>query len=221
MKKIGLVTIGQSPRVDLTPEVKAILGNKVEIVEKGALDGLTLEQVKELYPQKDDEVLVSRMADGTEVKVSERVIFPKLVNQIKNLEAENIQVIFLACTGKFPDFESKSLVIRPQLVLLATVSAIGKNSKLGVIVPDEAQKKFALKRWGNVAKDVIVTSGSPYGGLTQVEDAAEKLSSADVDIVVMDCIGYTLEMKDRVWKMLKKPVILARSITTKVISELI
>ncbi len=36
---IGTVTIGQSPRVDLIPELRAILGEEVQIIEAGALDG--------------------------------------------------------------------------------------------------------------------------------------------------------------------------------------
>jgi 3-methyladenine DNA glycosylase AlkD len=45
-KKIGMITIGQSPRVDIVPEMQEILGTDVEILEAGALDGLTLEEVK-------------------------------------------------------------------------------------------------------------------------------------------------------------------------------
>jgi protein AroM len=44
--KVGTLTIGQSPRIDIIPEIRDVLGPSVEIVEKGALDGLNLEQVK-------------------------------------------------------------------------------------------------------------------------------------------------------------------------------
>jgi len=46
MKEFGLVTIIQAPRVDLTPKIKMILGDGFNIYKKGALDGLTLEEVK-------------------------------------------------------------------------------------------------------------------------------------------------------------------------------
>lgn len=36
----------------------------------------------------------------------------------------------------------------------------------------------------------------------------------------MDCIGYTLNMKNEVHEILNKPVVLARSISAKVLSEL-
>ena len=34
MKKIGAITVGQSPRVDLIPEIQPILGDSVEIIQR-------------------------------------------------------------------------------------------------------------------------------------------------------------------------------------------
>lgn len=52
MKKFGLVTIGQAPRIDLTPDIRKILGSGYETYEKGALDGLQLEEVKKYHLMK-------------------------------------------------------------------------------------------------------------------------------------------------------------------------
>ncbi|MEM3735736.1 MAG: AroM family protein [Candidatus Bathyarchaeia archaeon] len=49
--KIGLITIGQSPRNDVTPMLKAMLGQAVQLVEKGALDNLTKDEVNRLAPR--------------------------------------------------------------------------------------------------------------------------------------------------------------------------
>ncbi|MCR4429526.1 MAG: AroM family protein [Tepidanaerobacteraceae bacterium] len=221
MKKIGLLTIGQAPRVDLVPEIKTVLGEDVEIIERGALDGLTIKEVEALYPRQDDEVLVTRMADGTEVKVAEREIFPRLKEKIKNLEAEGINTIFLACTGEFPSFDSASLIVRPQKVLHHVVSSLAEGLTLGIIIPDERQVVSAKERWSTVASKVIVEPGSPYAGMENIEKAAKLLATSGVDLVVMDCMGYTLQMKDVVLQHVKKPVILARSIVAKVVSELL
>ena len=41
MRRVGLVTIGQSPRVDVVPEIKEVLRDvEVEVVECGALECL-------------------------------------------------------------------------------------------------------------------------------------------------------------------------------------
>ena len=49
--KIGLITIGQSPRVDVVPEMVQILGD-VDIIECGALDNLTAEEIQKLAPKE-------------------------------------------------------------------------------------------------------------------------------------------------------------------------
>lgn len=221
MKKVGLLTIGQAPRVDLVPEMKMILGKYVEIVEKGALDGLTLDEVKLLYPKEDNEVLVTRMADGTEVKVSEKEIIPRVKNQIKRFEAEGINTVILACTGEFPAFDSSCLIIRPQRVLHHVVSAISEDLTLGVIIPDQRQVEATKEKWAKVTSKVIVEPASPYRQMEDIERAAKLLKESDVDIVLMDCMGYTFKMKDLVQKSIEKPVILARSIVAKVASELV
>ena len=50
MTKVGLITVGQAPRSDVVPDMAAILGGDVEIVEAGALDGLSREQIAPLAP---------------------------------------------------------------------------------------------------------------------------------------------------------------------------
>lgn len=219
--KIGLVTIGQAPRVDLVPEIRSILGNNIEIAEKGALDNLTLNEVKGLYPEKDDDMLVTRMKDGTEVKVSEQYIYPKIVDKIKEFENDGIKIILLACTGEFPEFSSDSLVIRPQKVLYNVVNALAQNSILGVIVPNKLQINAAKMRWSDSALKVVVEQGSPYGEIEGIKRAAEKLAMKNADMIVMDCIGYTLKMKEIVKEKTGRPVILARTITSRVIQELL
>ena len=48
--KIGAVTIGQSPRVDIHPDVLPILGKNTELVECGCLDGMTKQQIEQAAP---------------------------------------------------------------------------------------------------------------------------------------------------------------------------
>jgi protein AroM len=43
----------------------------------------------------------------------------------------------------------------------------------------------------------------------------------NVDLIVLDCIGYTLKMKEKLKEMTGKPVLLPRSILARVIRELI
>ena len=50
MKKIGAITVGQTPRTDLIPEIAPILGDSIEIIQMGGLDGLTKEEIQTMTP---------------------------------------------------------------------------------------------------------------------------------------------------------------------------
>ena len=76
-KKLAVITIGQSPRVDMTDDVRSRLPQDIEMVEYGALDPYTLQEVTERFrPLPGDEVLVSRMRDGRQAKFAGRCVNP-------------------------------------------------------------------------------------------------------------------------------------------------
>lgn len=221
MKEIGLLTIGQAPRMDITQEIEIVLGKNVNIKEKGALDGLTLQEVQKLCPGEPDGTLVTRMADGTSVKVAEEHVIPRLQNKIHQFENEGIKIIYLACTGEFPSVSSKVLMIRPQKVLYHVVGSMAVDRSLAVLIPDENQTAAAERRWGGLAKDIIVKAVSPFGEASQIERVSNEISNNEVDLVIMDCMGYSIKMKDTVHAIVRKPVINARSLTAKIVGDII
>ena len=60
MIKVGAITIGQSPRTDVTQDILPLLGDQVELLQAGGLDGLTREEIEAFQPGPDDYVLISR-----------------------------------------------------------------------------------------------------------------------------------------------------------------
>jgi len=215
--KVGFITIGQSPRVDVVPEIKPYLAD-VEIIECGALDGLTLEEIKELAPKEGEYVLVSRLRDGTQVRLSREKIVKRLQECIKKLEKE-VDIIGVLCTGEFPELTSKKLLVEPSLLLLKTVESLGV-SKLGVVVPDPDQIEMNKRKWSNIADTIKVQSVSPYlGEKDELIRAAQELK--DCDLIVLDCIGYNFNAKKLVKKITKTPVVLPRTLMARVIGELL
>ena len=101
--KIGAVTIGQSPRVDVTPDMLPILGDQVELIQAGALDGLSKAEIELMAPKEDDYVLVSRLNDGTFAKFGKSFILERMQTCISELEEQGASLIMLFCAGTFPD----------------------------------------------------------------------------------------------------------------------
>ena len=221
MKELGLLTIGQAPRFDFVSEIKGIIGEGYNIVEKGALDGLTYDEVKKFYPVGEDETLVTKMADGVSVKVADKYIIPRLQDKIYEFEKQGINVIYLACTGEFPPILSKALIIQPRKVLYHVVNSIADNLILGILIPDENQVMTFKEIWSKVSKDAIIEVASPYEDISQIENASYRLKQKGVDLVIMDCMGYSVDMKNIVASIIGKPVINAKSITAKIIGDII
>jgi protein AroM len=219
-KIIGTVTIGQSPRTDIIPELTAILGSEVKIKEAGALDGLSKEEIAAFAPREGDYVLVTRLADGSSVKVAEQYITPRLREKIETFFTEGIDVVALLCTGEFELF-GKGLLVRPQPILNNVTAAIATGLKIGVISPAADQIPQSKKRWQQVGTGQVMVAASPYGDPAELDEAAQILKEKQVQLVVLDCMGYTLAMQDKVRQITGAPVILARGIFGRVLKELI
>ncbi|MFQ5795424.1 MAG: AroM family protein [Candidatus Bipolaricaulia bacterium] len=222
--RIGAITIGQSPRDDVVSELKGLITSKdIEVVEKGALDRFSLEAVKRLAPRKDDEVLVTRMRDGTEVTIGKRAILEELQKQINALNAEGVDGIAMLCSGAFPRLRSKRPLIMLDNLVYGFLASIVFEGKLGFIVPSHRQIAGLGQDFQRRGFQAAGVEASPYGHdtMTAITQAAKSLKEAGVDLVVMNCIGYDLAMKHRVKGIVNKPVLLVRSILAKSISELL
>ncbi len=219
--KIGAITIGQAPRTDMTKDMTDILSDDITLVEFGALDDYTLEEVRRQFaPKSGDTVLVSRMRDGSQVKLSEKAILPLIQECIDKAQRSGVCAILLLCTGAFPEFTSDRLILKPQPIFHSLASTLAGGKRVGLIVPDQAQKNQVQKRWQDSGIDVTLAIGSPYKGLEEVLAAAEELNGEDVAFICLDCMGFTVEMKKRVSQITGKPVLLPRTLMARILDEL-
>ena len=147
MTTVGLITVGQAPRSDVVPDMATILGGDVEIVEAGALDGLTREQIDHLAPEGDDEILVTRLADGSSVFVGKTKMIPRIEAKIAALEDRGVALNVLLCTGEFPRLRARRPFLEPQQLLLGLLRAMVFPGRLGVLTPSERHVPQTIARW--------------------------------------------------------------------------
>lgn len=219
-RKIGVVGIGQSPRDDLIPEIYDLCGG-VELVERGALDGLSLEEIKQLAPEPGDYVLVTRLRDASSVRVAKKHIHPRVEKHINDLVKQGMDGILLLCTGEFPDYQSGKLILYPQRLLKNFVNSIAANRVCGILTPDASQVKQTTSKWhNNGVQNVVVQPATPYGDIKNVREAARALKQQGAELVVMDCMGYNIEMKELVSEVTGLPVVLPRTLAARAVAEL-
>lgn len=216
---LGAVTVGQSPRDDVMAEMRRVLGVGVQILQVGALDEVSGVELSTSGATGDGRVLVSRMRDGTEVKIGEAFIVPRVQRCIESLE-DRVQAIVLLCTGSFPSLRSSTPLLFPDRILRHLVIAVGAG-RLGVLTPAPEQVGAQRERWRCVVPHVVVHAASPYGPPDHIRRAAGALARAGVDLLVMDCIGYTHAMKKELQAALGCPIVLASSMVARVLGELV
>jgi protein AroM len=218
---LGLVTIGQSPRDDVMPQIMPYLPDHVDIRQVGALDGLGGDELAELARDLDGYVLHTRLRDGSTITVGREQIVSLIQARIDQLEGDGADLILLMCTGEFPTLRSDVLLVEPDRLLVSVVGGLGPR-KMAVFVPLPSQAEATDEKWEAVEAEKVYVAASPYRDLTETAQATEGLQErASIDLVVMDCMGYTEAHRQLVVKAMDKPVILAASLAARVVGELL
>ena len=221
-KHIGIVTIGQSPRSDVVPEMQAHLGDHVEVLEHGALDGLTLAEVKNYAPEPGMLPLVTRMRDGMEVIVAKEKLLPRLNEVMTALDGKGVDMILLLCNGDFPVFDTSCLVIEPQRLVDGCVAGLLREGhRLGVLVPVPEQENWVRQRLTAVSPNLTVAVASPYEGQKPLEAACQRLRNDGCDVIVLYCMGFNRQLGAKVRSLCSTPVIVSSALVARIMGELL
>ena len=220
--KLGIVTIGQSPRDDVVPQMARLMGlGQEEILQAGALDGLSQPEIKACAPGPGDFHLATRLNDGSEVIVAEGKILPRMELAVKALSQKGVGIILLLCNGDFPDFAADCLVIRPQRLVNQTIAGLlDEKSRLGVMVPVPEQCGWVRESLAGVTTDIVTAVASPYAGEAELAAACAELQEAGCDLAVLYCMGFSREMGGKVRGLVSMPVLVSNTLVARVIGEL-
>ncbi|MDH3735135.1 MAG: AroM family protein [Gemmatimonadota bacterium] len=139
---IGVYTIGQTPRPDLTQDLAGRLEPwRFEI--HGVLDGLTQDLIPEC--PADGYPLETRLRNGTRVVVDAAFLEPRLQEAISVRDGRTSMHLVL-CAGDFPGLRALGPLIQPFRAAVAELTDRGVGS-LDVVVPFVAQARPALRKW--------------------------------------------------------------------------
>ncbi len=218
--RLGVVTIGQAPRTDLTPELRAHLP-ATSVVEHGALDEIDDVDSAGLAPSDDTEVLVTRLRDGTPARIGRAAVEPLVERAIARAEDDNVAATLVVCTGTFGALRHQRPVLFAEPLLVHGTLGLTRGGTLGVISPDSGQQDAARAKWspGEPLTDVA----HPYTADAEwaVGEAANRLAQRGATCVVLDCMGYTEAMRDAARRRASLSVILARSLVGRLAGEIV
>ncbi|GAB3417165.1 AroM family protein [Flindersiella endophytica] len=223
-RRLGVLTIGQSPRVDLTPELARWLP-PVELVERGALDELTRDEIAKLAPGDEvGHVLTTRLTDGSSVVLDHDLVVPRVQAAVDWLELAGVDATVVVCTGEFPPLRhDRPLLFAERLLVSGVTGLCDPGDVLGVVCPLPEQEAMSVAKWGSVAATTEVAAATPYDGvaLDSVPAAAAELAERGARWIVLDCMGYTGAMRQAAQEAAGIPVLLARSVVARLACEVV
>lgn len=217
--RVAFVTIGQSPRNDLLPEILSHTHIPLEATERGALDGLTDGEIAELAPTDGEARLVTRLRSGNEVIVSVASIEHRLGIVLRELDGQGFDLLVLLCTGRMAHFlTSTPLLLAQQAVDNFVLGVAGTARSVGVILPNPEQTS-QFQGLGDLHTEVA--SVSPFAHDAEALLRSASTSLANVDVILLHCMGFTEAMRRAVHVASGKPTLAPRRLLAHAIDILL
>lgn len=220
MPVISMLTIGQTPRPDISGDLRQLLPPHWEVREYGALDGLTRTEAQALCGYTGQgELLVTRMAgDSRQIALSAEKVFARLQTCITLAEKEGADLHLMACTGNFPAYIHEKIILYPGLC--QRQAALALDSRVGVLIPNAAQTEQIRGWWAACgAPHVLLEAADPFGAATDIERAAKELKERGAKVLCLDCFGYTLAHKAAAQQATGLPAVLPREVLCQMAKE--
>jgi protein AroM len=219
---LGVVTIGQTPRVDLTPELAAVLP-RCRIVEEGALDGLDAAQIAALAPRPGEHAVTSRLADGDSAVFGHHQSLGLVEAAIARAEDVGADVVLLACSGSFTGIAHRVPLLLVEQLAHHAVAGLDPALRIGVVRPLPQQTGAARAVWERALGRPLsaVDAADPYHDGAAASAAAAARIAADVDVIVLDCIGFDEAMRRAAARASGRAVLLVRGLAARLAAELV
>jgi len=221
---LGTLTIGQAPRADITPILLEHLPAATTCIHAGVLDGLDRQTIARRFPvQPGEAVLTTRLLDGGAVILGKGAVREAVQHKINELELQGCRLIALLCTGEFHGLScAKAWLLEPDLLVPPVVAALAGARQTGILVPLAEQMTSEGAKWRGLRRPPRYAATSPYASSPeQLVAAAQALQAQDVEIIVMDCMGYTEQHRRLVREATGLPVLLSNALLARVLAGLL
>jgi len=219
MPRLGLATIGQTPRPDLEAAFRRHVP-AAEILMRGALDGLAANEISDLAATEGDYPLHTRLTGGDTVDIDLRALAPLIAERTRELAVSGADLVVVVCAGDFPEVDCPAPVLLPGRVVPAVVAALSRTGRVGLVTPVEGQADAARDKWKEGGFSPKVAWASPFRH-DEINDAARELSDPALDLVVLDCMGHDEEYREEFASLCSRPVLLAQTLVARIAGEML
>lgn len=225
MKKRMAVLAAPPLAPDGLADMEKIWGNGMEVRLLSVLADKTPEAIVPYAVDGGDRILMLGLEDGTSAMISIDKLIPRVEEMLAGLRGQADFALF-ACAGDFPRMTSPLPMIQPNIVFRNMMKAILQPPmRLGVITPGEKQIPHVFASWlpylaeAGLSEENLVVDWSP-ASQESVTRCAQRLAAKKVDLVAVECLGYKEELREVIFREVKKPVILVRTVIAHLVKEM-
>lgn len=210
---------------DSLADMKKIWGTDVALNFFSVLPENTFESIQRYLAGEGEKVLMLGLDCNIPTAISIDALTPKIEEILASLPGHTDFALF-ACAGDFFKLESPLLTIQPNILLRNMLKSILQpHMRLGVITPGEKQISHVFASWlpylteAGLSKKQLVVDYAPPSPMP-VRQCAQRLAAQNVDLVVVECLGYKEDLRKVIFEEIKKPIILVRTVVAHAVKEL-
>ena len=216
MTPLPVFVIGQAPRPDLAAEIFAAAPN-LSITMRGALDGMTREEIAAIPPCDGTDTLFTVLPSGEGVSISKAVVTRRMCALIDATSGP----VLLACTGSFKGLPNRPDLVQPSAVLNGMAEALLPRGRLGLFVPLPEQAVALGASRAREGLSLSVVALRPHSNDVARVAAIAEMAAYKPDLVLLDCISYTRRDKAAAVAALSCPVLLSVAVAARAAASLL
>ncbi len=208
--RLCIMPLGQTPRNDWLDPIQEIVGNRIEVIQHGCLDGLSHEEILELDQRPDDHMLFTALpaAGGKRVGFAKRHVLDRMQDNLDVVTAKGASMVAVCCSEKWPEsYDFDGHWIEVFSVMHDLVTGMSYRGRGVVFYHVAGQQQATVDRWADVeGLDFVYLED----GRTDLEheEIMQLLEKAGYTYAVLDCFGFSLDLKDQIQHRLGLPVYL-------------
>lgn len=217
-RRVASLTVGQTPRDDVLPDMLAQLPMVLDVQEFGALDGLGEQDIADLAPRAGEGSLVTRLRDGRDVVVSRQRVAERMESICRAINPRHFDLLIVLTTGLFREFESACPTVNAQRAMDSALGAMcAAGQTVGVVYPlrRQVEENAGYSMPGLSLRFSHADSGVP----AELQRAADEL--AGCDMLVLNSMGFVEADRTVIARHSGRPVILARRVVAGAIALLL
>ena len=208
--KLCIMPLGQTPRDDWAGPLQEIVGDSVEIVQRGCLDGLTCQEILDLDRRADDHMMMTALPalGGKRVTFAKRHVLDRIQSHLNRLEKEGVDAVAMCCSEKWPtSYEFDGHWIEVFSIMHDMVTGMGYEGRGVIFYHVESQRQATVDRWTDV-DDLSFVYLADDRSEDEHESIMQELEEAGVTYAVLDCFGFSRDLKNEILARLGIPVYL-------------